>query len=98
MEWYVEEGEMFEPIKRVATVRGQAHNLLLGERVALNLLARASGIAARARRLNAIKASAGWHGAVAGTRKTTPGARVCVQTWQGRGGAKRGCMTPTCRP
>ena len=47
VEWLVEEGEEFQPVKKVATVHGQAHNLLLGERVALNLLARASGIAAR---------------------------------------------------
>jgi nicotinate-nucleotide pyrophosphorylase len=38
---------MFEPIKHVATVRGKARHLLLGERVALNLLARCSGIATK---------------------------------------------------
>ncbi len=41
------EGEMFEPVKHVATVRGPMRKILLGERVALNLLARCSGIATR---------------------------------------------------
>jgi nicotinate-nucleotide pyrophosphorylase (carboxylating) len=41
------EGETFEPIKVVATVTGKARFLLLGERVALNLLARCSGIATK---------------------------------------------------
>ncbi|SRR6266404_4605339 len=45
VEWHVAEGEEFEPVKHVATVRGKARYLLLGERVALNLLARCSGIA-----------------------------------------------------
>lgn len=45
VEWHVAEGDEFEPIKHVATVRGKARYVLLGERVALNLLARCSGIA-----------------------------------------------------
>jgi nicotinate-nucleotide pyrophosphorylase (carboxylating) len=47
VEWHMKEGEVFEPIKRIATVRGPARKLLLGERVALNLLARCSGIATK---------------------------------------------------
>ena len=47
MEWHLEEGETFEPIKHVATVRGKARHILLGERVALNMLARCSGIATK---------------------------------------------------
>jgi nicotinate-nucleotide pyrophosphorylase len=47
VEWHVKEGETFEPVKHVATVRGKARFLLLGERVALNLLARCSGIATK---------------------------------------------------
>lgn len=43
----MQEGETFEPIKHVATVRGKARHLLLGERVALNMLARCSGIATK---------------------------------------------------
>ncbi len=45
VEWHIKEGETFEPIKHVATVKGKARHLLLGERVALNMLARCSGIA-----------------------------------------------------
>jgi nicotinate-nucleotide pyrophosphorylase len=47
VEWHMEEGETFEPVKHVATVRGKARHLLLGERVALNMLARCSGIATK---------------------------------------------------
>ena len=92
----MEEGEAFEPVKKVAEVVGAVNNLLVGERVALNLLARASGIATRfwalllvpqlfritpqlglnrARRMKELKEAKGWHGVVAGTRKTTPGER-----------------------
>ena len=47
VEWHLKEGETFEPIKHVATVRGKARHILLGERVALNMLARCSGIATK---------------------------------------------------
>ena len=47
VEWHMEEGNTFEPIKHVATVRGKARHILLGERVALNMLARCSGIATK---------------------------------------------------
>ena len=43
----MEEGEAFEPVKKVAEVVGAVNKLLVGERVALNLLARASGVATR---------------------------------------------------
>jgi hypothetical protein len=38
---------MFEPVKHIATVRGKARHLLLGERIGLNVLARCSGIATK---------------------------------------------------
>ena len=47
VEWHVKEGDTFEPVKHIATVKGKARFLLLGERVALNLLARCSGIATK---------------------------------------------------
>ena len=47
VEWHLAEGETFEPVNHVATVRGKARHLLLGERVALNMLARCSGIATK---------------------------------------------------
>ncbi|KAG8928306.1 hypothetical protein FRC03_000827 [Tulasnella sp. 419] len=76
VEWHMEEGETFKPIKHVATVRGKARQLLLGERVALNLLARCSGIATKSRRFRDIAQSNGYKGVIAGTRKTTPGFRL----------------------
>lgn len=60
----------------VAVVKGPSCAILQGERVALNLMARASGIATRARRLCQIKISKKWQGSIAGTRKTTPGFRM----------------------
>ncbi|BEI80106.1 hypothetical protein CcaverHIS002_0106350 [Cutaneotrichosporon cavernicola] len=61
---------------RVAIVRGRARELLLGERVGLNMLARCSGIATASRKFRDIARKEGWHGVVAGTRKTTPGFRL----------------------
>lgn len=72
----MKEGEDFQPIKAVATVRGPARKLLLGERVALNALARCSGIATKSRKLLSLVRSAGYTGILAGTRKTTPGFRL----------------------
>lgn len=71
-----EEGTFNEPIKTVAKVTGKVRKLLLGERVALNCLSRASGIATVARRLNQLAHKCGWEGEIAGTRKTTPGFRL----------------------
>jgi len=76
VEWHMKEGESFEPVKHVATVRGKARLLLLGERVALNLLARCSGIATKSRRFKDIATENGFKGIIAGTRKTTPGFRL----------------------
>lgn len=58
----------------MAHVTGPVFQLLRGERLALNTITRASGIATAARRVATLAADAGWHGEVAGTRKTTPGA------------------------
>jgi len=76
VEWHMKEGEVFEPVKKVATVRGPARRLLLGERVALNLLARCSGIATKSRQFKDISIANGFKGVIAGTRKTTPGFRL----------------------
>ncbi|KAF8482459.1 Quinolinate phosphoribosyl transferase [Russula ochroleuca] len=76
VEWHIAEGDEFEPIKHIATVRGKARHLLLGERVALNLLARCSGIATASKRTKDLAQSYGFRGIIAGTRKTTPGFRL----------------------
>ncbi|KAH9989693.1 Quinolinate phosphoribosyl transferase [Russula compacta] len=69
VEWHIAEGDEFEPIKHVATVRGKAHQLFLGERVALNLLARCSGIATASKRIKDLAQSYGFRGTIAGTRQ-----------------------------
>ncbi|KAM8773050.1 nicotinate-nucleotide pyrophosphorylase [carboxylating]-like isoform 1-T1 [Acanthopagrus schlegelii] len=78
VDWVFQEGTEIGPdaITLTAVVRGPARCLLLGERPALNCLARASGIATRCSQLQAMATVRGWHGEVAGTRKTTPGFRL----------------------
>jgi nicotinate-nucleotide pyrophosphorylase (carboxylating) len=79
VEWLIPEGKEIDPGDGrviVAIVRGPARCILLGERPALNMIARASGIASRARRLVNLRESHGWKGIIAATRKTTPGFRI----------------------
>lgn len=76
VEWHIQEGESFEPVKHIATVRGAVRYLLLGERVALNVLSRCSGIASMSRWFLDTSRDAGFQGIIAGTRKTTPGFRL----------------------
>ena len=65
-----------EPLKRgpIARVAGPARAVLTGERVALNLLGRLSGIATFTRRF--VDAVAGTGAEILDTRKTTPGLRM----------------------
>ncbi|WP_431856219.1 carboxylating nicotinate-nucleotide diphosphorylase [Azospirillum sp.] len=58
----------------IATVRGTARALLTGERTALNLLGRLSGIATATRAL--VQAVEGTNARIVCTRKTTPGLRA----------------------
>jgi len=60
----------------VAVITGPCRRLLLGERTALNIISRASGVATASRELSSIAKERHWHGEVAGTRKTTPGFRL----------------------
>ena len=57
----------------VAKVSGPTRRILMGERTALNILSRASGVATAAHAAMTVARAHGWHGKVAGTRKTTPG-------------------------
>ena len=59
--------------KPVAKVSGPTRKLLIAERTALNILSRASGVATAAHAAMQVAREHGWHGRVAGTRKTTPG-------------------------
>ncbi|SCV71879.1 BQ2448_4573 [Microbotryum intermedium] len=79
--WHLTEGTPLHPTPsspkiKVATVRGPARALLLGERVALNTIARCSGIAWKSRKVLLKARSLGFKGIIAGTRKTTPGFRL----------------------
>ncbi len=79
VEWHVKEGDevgVQEKKQHVATVKGPVRCLLLGERVALNALARCSGIATKAHALLSLLRQAGYKNTLAGTRKTTPGFRL----------------------
>jgi nicotinate-nucleotide pyrophosphorylase (carboxylating) len=81
VEWHYTEGTYLEPKDKggkikVATVKGPTRKLLLGERVALNTLARCSGVATRSRHMLELVRNAGYRGILAGTRKTTPGFRL----------------------
>ncbi|EPQ26375.1 uncharacterized protein PFL1_06023 [Pseudozyma flocculosa PF-1] len=81
VEWKYKEGDYLsssdgKKVKvAVAEVRGPSRKILLGERVALNTLARCSGIATASRKFSDKARQAGFKGIVAGTRKTTPGFR-----------------------
>lgn len=69
-----EDGARLGPGERIAQIHGSLRSLLRGERVALNLLQRMSGVAsATARYVEAIQ---GTHARVVDTRKTTPGLRM----------------------
>ena len=74
--WLYKEGTMLSAICKVAYVQGKVKDILLGERTALNVITRASGIATQCKSLEKIKKAKGWHGEIAGTRKTTPGFRL----------------------
>jgi nicotinate-nucleotide pyrophosphorylase (carboxylating) len=60
----------------VMRVEGPTKSILAGERLALNLVARMSGIASATRELSELLARGSCGAIVAGTRKTTPGFRV----------------------
>ena len=81
VEWFKSEGDVISPLEarekiKVARVSGPVSRILLGERTALNILARASGIATQAKAVVSLTRTTGWHGSVAGTRKTT--VYICI--------------------
>ncbi len=76
----VEEGTVF------ATLKGYADVLLVGERTALNLIQRLSGIATLTRQY--VKAVEGTKAVIVDTRKTTPGLRMMEKYAVTIGGGK----------
>ncbi|RDA95340.1 hypothetical protein CP533_3457 [Ophiocordyceps camponoti-saundersi (nom. inval.)] len=91
IEWNFEEGALLpyeggKPLA-VATIRGPARCLLLAERIALNTLARCSGIATASYEMVSRLRREGYPGLLAGTRKTTPGFRLVEKYGMLVGGA-----------
>ncbi|KAG0305553.1 hypothetical protein BGZ98_003961 [Dissophora globulifera] len=87
VEWHVTEGQVLKPIQTCAHVYGPVRQILIGERTALNMMARCSGIASQAHRLHLLKEKNGFKGVIAGTRKTTPGFRLVEKYGMLVGGA-----------
>lgn len=82
----VQEGEYCQPSQIIATINGPLDALLMGERVALNLVMRLSGIASMTRQYAEIIADLPTQ--LVDTRKTTPGLRILEKYATLVGGAK----------
>jgi nicotinate-nucleotide pyrophosphorylase (carboxylating) len=80
------DGEELAPGKIPACVRASARALLTGERVALNLLQRLSGVATLTRKF--VRAIEGTGAEILDTRKTTPGLRALEKYAVRVGGGK----------
>jgi nicotinate-nucleotide pyrophosphorylase (carboxylating) len=80
------DGETVEPPAVVARVTGAQRAILTGERVALNLVGRLSGIATLTRRY--VDAIEGTGATVLDTRKTTPGLRALEKHAVASGGGR----------
>jgi nicotinate-nucleotide pyrophosphorylase (carboxylating) len=74
VDWHRADGAALEPGTRIATISGSARSILTGERTALNLLGRMSGIATRTR--DFVRLVEGTDVRIVDTRKTTPGLRA----------------------
>lgn len=68
----------------VAKVSGSCRAILQGERTALNVISRCSGVATATAEAVQKAASNGWKGYVAGTRKTTPGDKWLQAFFKGK--------------
>jgi nicotinate-nucleotide pyrophosphorylase (carboxylating) len=80
----VHDGQQVAAMTPIATVGGPARSLLAGERVALNLLQRLSGVATvTARYVDAVR---GTRARIVDTRKTTPGLRALEKAAVRHGG------------
>ena len=86
IEAFANEGDEVEAGTVFATLKGYADVLLTGERVALNLMQRMSGVATLTRAY--IKAIEGTNAQIVDTRKTTPGLRMLEKYAVTIGGGK----------
>ena len=92
-ELYKKDGDELNKGDVIATVKGSSRTLLKGERTALNLLQRMSGIATATR--HAVKIVEGTNASITDTRKTTPMLRAIEKYAVMTGGAKnhRFCLS-----
>jgi nicotinate-nucleotide pyrophosphorylase (carboxylating) len=86
LEAFVSDGDEVEAGKVIARTAGFADVLLAGERLALNLMQRLSGIATLTRRF--VEAVEGTSAQIVDTRKTTPGLRMLEKYAVATGGAR----------
>lgn len=86
IETHYNEGDEIEEGTVFATLKGYADVLLVGERTALNLIQRMSGIATLTRQF--VKAVEGTGASIVDTRKTTPGLRALEKYAVTIGGGK----------
>ncbi|MEJ2055594.1 MAG: carboxylating nicotinate-nucleotide diphosphorylase [Calditrichaceae bacterium] len=86
IKYLLNDGSLVKPGEKIAVVSGPGRALLSGERVALNLLQRMSGIATQTRKL--VKAVDGTKAVILDTRKTVPGLRVLDKMAVKTGGGK----------
>jgi nicotinate-nucleotide pyrophosphorylase (carboxylating) len=86
IEAFVSDGDEVEAGKVIARTTGFADVLLAGERLALNLMQRLSGIATQTRRF--VNAVEGARAQIVDTRKTTPGLRMLEKYAVATGGAR----------
>ena len=83
---FVSDGALVEKGDTIAEIKGNSRIILSGERVALNLIQRLSGIATRTHA--AVKQVSGTNAYIVDTRKTTPGLRVLEKYAVKTGGGK----------
>jgi nicotinate-nucleotide pyrophosphorylase (carboxylating) len=86
IEAFVSDGDEVEAGKVIARTAGFADVLLAGERLALNLMQRLSGIATMTRRF--VEAVEGTRAQIVDTRKTTPGLRMLEKYAVATGGGR----------
>src|SRR3954468_2514109 len=86
IEAFVSDGDEVEAGKVIARTAGFADVLLAGERLALNLMQKLSGIATQTRRF--VNAVEGTSAQIVDTRKTTPGLRMLEKYAVATGGAR----------
>jgi nicotinate-nucleotide pyrophosphorylase (carboxylating) len=86
IEAFVSDGDEVEAGKVIARTAGFADVLLAGERLALNLMQRLSGIATLTRRF--VEAVEGTQAQIVDTRKTTPGLRMLEKYAVATGGGR----------